>query len=313
VNLYVGDLAASAAFYRDVCGLAAVFAEPGIGAVFLSNGNSHHDVAVMQASTAELVGRDGRVQVESTRGTKPGLNHLGWEMTNERDLVDAITAAPQHGVTVQRTLDHLISRSAYLSDPDGSWLEFYADSTPDWRGVYATMADQLISAQWQPDAVAASEESHFVNDAPVEPLEGAAMETLRTARAALIVSDLDQSVHYYTEQLGLGLRQRSTSRGFAVVGGTLGLGDLLLLEARNGKAVGLHHFSLDVADEAALDRGAQRLTASGVPILAEMTSASGRGLVVEDPDGQRVAFFAPESAVRWDVEPVDDVQRDYLL
>src|SRR5262245_47037561 len=93
VNLYVGDLGASVEFYRDVCGIEVVFAEPGIEAVFLSNGNSHHDIALMQASDREHLGRDGEVQVSAERGRLPGLNHLAFEVESEAALVDAIEHA----------------------------------------------------------------------------------------------------------------------------------------------------------------------------------------------------------------------------
>ena len=82
-NFFVRDVEASLDFYQRVCGLTLVFREPGIQAVFLSNGNSHHDVALMGVSAEARVGRDGQVQVPRGRGTLPGLNHLGFEMATE--------------------------------------------------------------------------------------------------------------------------------------------------------------------------------------------------------------------------------------
>jgi catechol 2,3-dioxygenase len=314
VNLYVGDLDESVAFYRDVCGLTVVFEEPGVGAAFLSNGNSHHDLALMQVSDAELVGRDGRVQVEATRGTTPGLNHLAWEMATERELVAAIKAAPEHGVEVRRLLDHLISRSAYLEDPDGVWLEFYSDSATDWRGVYRQMKNQLISARWEPDPETAADTSNIVEDAVATPVEDAAMQSLRTSRAAIVVSNLNRSVAYYTQQLGLRLRARSVEHRYAVLSGRLGLADLLLLEQRDPvEAVGLHHFALEVRDAAELEEGARRLDARGVRVVEEVASPAGQALVVRDPDGRLVEFFVTGATDPWDIEPSDDQQRAYLL
>ena len=48
VNLFVGDLEKSTSFYTEVAGIELVRREPGIDAVFVSNGNTHHDIALMQ-------------------------------------------------------------------------------------------------------------------------------------------------------------------------------------------------------------------------------------------------------------------------
>ena len=59
-NFFVRDVETSLDFYQRVCGLTLVFREPGIQAIFLSNGNSHHDVALMGISTEARIGRDGQ-------------------------------------------------------------------------------------------------------------------------------------------------------------------------------------------------------------------------------------------------------------
>ena len=61
VNLYVGDLNSSTDFYTNVAGIELVRREPGIDAVFVSNGNTHHDVALMQCKG----GADGTWRLRS--------------------------------------------------------------------------------------------------------------------------------------------------------------------------------------------------------------------------------------------------------
>lgn len=317
VNLYVGDLDACLRFYRDVCGLTVVFDEPGVGASFLSNGNTHHDLALMQVSSQSHVGRDGHVQVSAERGSAPGLNHLAWEMRTEADLVAAIAAAPRHGVEVRRLLDHLISRSAYLADPDDVWHEFYSDSTDRWRELYVEMTDQLISARWEPDLEAASQVSFIEEDAPLVPHDGAAMRSLRTSRAAIVVSDLAASVAFYGERLGIRalavVPGDGAAEGYAVLAGSLGNGDLLLLQQRDGDALGLHHFGLEVADDAELDAGLRRLAAAGVPVVEELRTAVGRAVVVRDPDGRLVEFFVAGGTSPADARPADARERELWL
>ena len=58
-NLFVSDLDRSMRFYNAVCGLEEVRREPAIRIGFLSNGNTHHDVGLVQSSTARRVGRGG--------------------------------------------------------------------------------------------------------------------------------------------------------------------------------------------------------------------------------------------------------------
>lgn len=314
INIYVGDLQKSLSFYRDLCGLTVVFDEPGVGASFLSNGNSHHDLALMQTSSEALVGRDGKVQKAATRGTEPGLNHLAWEMRTERELVAAINAADQHGVHIQRLLDHLISKSAYLSDPDAIWHEFYSDSTRQWRELYDEMEDQLISAQWEPDIATASDESYIDEGADMVPVENAAMKSLRTSRAAIVVSDLAQSLNYYSERLGIDAKVTSYEDGYAILGGRLGYADLLLLQQLDpAEAVGLHHFGLEVENEAELEAGAERLERAGVSIVEDVRTGAGRAVVVHDPDGVLVEFFVTTDTPAWEVRPTTSAQRSFLL
>ena len=127
-NLFVGELERSAQFYNKVCGLQEVYREPPIHAAFLSSGTSHHDIALMQISENERVGRQGHIQVPRGRGEIAGLNHLAWEMENEALLVDAYDRAKTAGVHINRTADHQVSHSVYLFDPDGNLHEFYADA-----------------------------------------------------------------------------------------------------------------------------------------------------------------------------------------
>src|SRR5579872_4615226 len=118
-NIFVGQLERSLDFYHDVCGLEMVGTEPGIRAGFLTNGNTHHDIGCVEVATTARIGRDGHVQVPKGRGRQPGMNHFGWEMECEADLVDAYRRARDAGLKIHRTVDHQISHSIYLFDPDG--------------------------------------------------------------------------------------------------------------------------------------------------------------------------------------------------
>src|ERR1039458_9316337 len=203
VNLFVTELQRSRRFYTEICGLDIVFDEPGIMTVFLSNGSSHHDLALMEVSTEARVGRDGHVQVPQGRGRTSGLNHLGFEMETEARLVEAIQRARMARFNLHRTVDHQISHSAYFFDPDGNYIEMYADATRDWRGVYRNSANQLISGSWDPDAVLPTTEILYEPNPNVTVVADAALHPVRTARATFIVKDLPRSVAFYRDVVGL--------------------------------------------------------------------------------------------------------------
>ena len=135
-NLFVTDWEKSADFYVNVVGLEEVYRRPKVEAAFLSNGNTHHDIAVM--------GRSG----PAGRGLPPGLNHLGFELEHQAALVAAFNHASTAGVEAY-TEDHDVARGLYLTDPDGNQVEIYADTVKDWR----TQRHGTIMAR-QPDLVA---------------------------------------------------------------------------------------------------------------------------------------------------------------
>ena len=291
-NFFVRDVEASLDFYQRVCGLTLVFREPGIQTVFLSNGNSHHDVALMGVSAEARVGRDGQVQVPRGRGTLPGLNHLGFEMATEAQLVAAYRRAVTAGLPLHRTADHQIAHSVYLFDPEGNYLEMYADATRDWRGIYRAVGDELLTGVWDPDAAPPTEEPLYDPDPDYVRVEEAVLHPIRTSRATFAVRDLPQAVRFYTGVVGLRVRSGGAESGYAVLGGELGGPDIGLIAAAGDITPGLHHFGLQLGeDELAAAR--ERLAAQGVRPELEIDSPAKKSIVLTDPDGTRLEFFVP--------------------
>ena len=128
-NVSVRNLDRSVAFFETICGFEEVGIEVDTGAGFVSNGNSHHDVGMVEIGRP-FRGRDGEVILEEGF-EQPGLNHLGWEVDNEAALVAAIERAVAAGCADYLTIDHTFSHSFYVPDPDGIFHEFYADVMHD--------------------------------------------------------------------------------------------------------------------------------------------------------------------------------------
>lgn len=291
-NLFVSDLQRSMRFYGDVAGFHEVFDEPGIGAGFLSNGNSHHDLGLMQTYEGERVGLGGHLQVPVERGQEPGLNHLAFEMATEADVVAGYERAIARGVELHRTTDHKISRSIYLFDPEGNYLEFYCDTPDSWRDVFRKYEGQLISGEWDPTANTPSTVEYFDPDPEISSRLGAIFPSQRLARAALVVGNLAESLKFYTDVAGLRITHDRRSRSFALLSGGMGGVDLGLFDASLGADPGLHHIGFQVADLADLQAAERTLVdRQDIGISHRLDNALKASIAVEDPDGLVCEFF----------------------
>ena len=114
--LYVRDVAASVAFYRDVLGFGYTETGDAIpGAAFLrAPGSSNdHDLGLFQIGSQAGSSGAGRTTV--------GLYHLAWEVDTLGDLEDLAGKLSEHDALVGAS-DHGTTKSLYGKDPDG--LEF---------------------------------------------------------------------------------------------------------------------------------------------------------------------------------------------
>ena len=137
VVLKVRDIERSAAFYRDVIGLREVArGEFAAKMVFFSaTGENHHDLALAE------VGRDA----PDAPPQAVGLYHVALKIG---DSLDTLRAAREHleahGVTRLRIVDHRVSQSIYLTDPDGHGIELYVDADPRlWRDDPRSVANAI--------------------------------------------------------------------------------------------------------------------------------------------------------------------------
>jgi catechol 2,3-dioxygenase len=129
--LKVRCLARSAAFYRAVLGLKEV-ARHGEDMVFLSFGESHHDLALLELGEAAAQAAAGAV----------GMHHLAFKVGDGLDALRAWRDRLQGlGVAILGQSDHRVSQSLYLRDPDGLLVELYVDADPAlWRADPAAVA-----------------------------------------------------------------------------------------------------------------------------------------------------------------------------
>ena len=131
VVIRVRDLKKSEAFYRDVLGLpvCAHYDKDGLNMAFFTLGD-HHDFAIMES---EALGEEAR----------SGLDHVAFKIGDDlEDLVAAKSYLDGMGIETD-PIDHDVTKSLYLADPDGNGIELYIDDNDGWRENPNRLVDKL--------------------------------------------------------------------------------------------------------------------------------------------------------------------------
>jgi catechol 2,3-dioxygenase len=119
--LKVRNRARAEEFYHDILGMPIAARNERM--TFFTLGN-HHDFAVLE------VGDDA--PLAESNGV--GLFHVAFNVGEDLDDLRAMKAQLEaRGVTVDRQVDHTVSASLYLTDPDGNGIELYVDTSDVWK------------------------------------------------------------------------------------------------------------------------------------------------------------------------------------
>jgi catechol-2,3-dioxygenase len=128
IVLKVRDALRSKEFYMRVLGLKLAYEDREHGAVFLSFGTQHHDLALFQLATGEVPG-----------AAQPGLHHTAWQLGSFEELQAACRELRELGIAVEPAIEHHVTRSIYFPDPDGNRVELYCDMVEDGFEAMRTM------------------------------------------------------------------------------------------------------------------------------------------------------------------------------
>ena len=121
---------------------------------------------------------------------------------------------------------------------------------------------------------------------------------------ALTVADLDLSVAFYTEAMGLAVLERDDSRATLGVAGT----PLLLLDEQPGARAwprggrsytGLYHFAILVPTRADLGRWLRHWLGLGLPLPGQGDHLVSEALYLEDPDGHGIEIYRDRPRQEW--------------
>ncbi len=125
--LYVRDLAASVAFYREAFGFEVRMEIPGQAAFLRAQGTANdHDLGLFAVP-------DGAPQ----EGRYLGLYHLAWEVGTLAELAETRAKLAELGALVGAS-DHRVSKSLYAKDPSGIEFEvMWRVPADQWEGELA--------------------------------------------------------------------------------------------------------------------------------------------------------------------------------
>jgi catechol 2,3-dioxygenase len=130
--LKVRDMARAESFYCGVLGMpVATRVDGGMQMTFFTLGN-HHDFALL------AVGSDA----PDARDDSPGLFHVAFKVGDSLDQLRAVKKELEAaGVAIDMVVDHTVTQSIYLHDPDGNGVELYVDGSDAWRTEPQLVAD----------------------------------------------------------------------------------------------------------------------------------------------------------------------------
>ena len=110
------DPQASIKFYTENLGMELVQFNQEFQMAFFSFGERDHDIAVIKVPEDQPVG-------------SAGLTHTALQIEGgEAELRELYQRLKAHGVTVDLTADHFLTKSVYVFDPDGNRLELFCAS-----------------------------------------------------------------------------------------------------------------------------------------------------------------------------------------
>ena len=150
ISLFVEDLDAAVAFYRDELGLA-VTEEVDYGGeriVFLRTGTEHHTVALLPRSLRNALGLDERTTLAA----------YGVQLATYRQLCDAASFLAAEGCTIVELPPELhsgIDYAVHVLDPDGHCVRLYYEmENVGTRGRPMTASERRPIAAQRPAVIA---------------------------------------------------------------------------------------------------------------------------------------------------------------
>jgi len=268
VVLRVGDLETQRRFYERALGLAS--SEAGDGVVELSDAEGR---VLMRLDATRSAG------AAPAPFLRTGLYHTAFRFPDRAALGAATKRAYEARAIFQGASDHGVSEAVYLQDAEGNGIEIYRDRPYE---------------EWPPGEP--GKVGMFTAPLDVAALVRDSADTPEVARCDvghihLMVSDIERTMAFYTEVVGLDERQRfGPAAGFLAEGLYHHHVGANTWHSRGASAPpetepGLDGYELRLRSPERVEAAAERLEAAGV----ELERQNG-AITFRDPDSIRVTL-----------------------
>jgi len=260
IELSVSDLERTLDYWQGVVGLRVLARDNGRASL---------------GADTELVRFVEEPGAGSARGFA-GLFHVALLLPSRRDLARWLAHAGQDRVALEGLSDHAVSEAIYLRDPDEHGIEIYADRPRElWEG---RVRELMTTIPLDVDSLFAE-----LDEPRVELPDGTVV-----GHTHLCVSDVNDTVHFYRDELGFELMaQLGPMAAFLAAGGYHHHLGANTWESRGrpkapAGTARLLEATILVPDDEELERVAGRL---------EVDVDEG-GITVEDPSGNPLLLTA---------------------
>jgi catechol 2,3-dioxygenase len=270
VHLTVADLDRQTAFYQQMLGLR----------LYCRQARS----AGLGAGGGDLLRLSERREGRRVRGST-GLYHFAVLLPTRRELARVVgrlySLRYRHYPT-----DHVMTKTTYLSDPEGNGIELYADTPEEgsWDIVDGEFVVRDAGGKLRSGREPLDVEALLKELAPGEPLDLPMPEATTIGHVHLHVAAIPEAVRFYHDLLGFDVQMSSAEMGAAFVsaGGYhhhIGLNTWIGEGAPPPPpdALGLRYFTVVLPNHAELERVAGRVRAA-LPV-----EETPEGFLVRDP------------------------------
>ena len=146
--------------------------------------------------------------------------------------------------------------------------------------------------------------NHIAANPARDAADGYAPSGLRIGHVHLKVANIERSLAFWRDVLGLQVMQRMPSAVFLSVGGYHHHIALNTWESEGGAppapgTTGLYHVALLYPDRAALAKALARLAAAGIALDGASDHGVSEALYLRDPDGNGVELYRDRPVAEW--------------
>ncbi len=265
VALKVGNLNEMSAFYQNVIGLT----------LFEKN----RETITLGVGTRPLV-KLIRVLHPVPQSRKTGLYHTAFLLPNRKELGNALYHYVTANAPVTGGADHGYSEAIYLTDPEGNGIEVYHDKP---RAVWDIRTDgEIVGVTKEMDA-------QGLIDLADRDWQGFSAETV-VGHVHLKVADLEKTEQFYTDSLGLSLKNNFGQQAKFFASGDYhhhigtNIWESNHAPAMEANDLGLAYFTFYVKNDAELSRLEKHWQEKQIAYHKE------NGLWLTDPNGIKLGF-----------------------